>query len=222
MWHPLSMTMNSIIYDDEFNGPSLNTNWHWQNEDPNRWSLIDSPGNLRIITANGDLFNPCGFTAKNVLLQQGPGNNFEIETYLSFSPTQNYQQSGLLVMNDLETYVKMSMAWNSQQFDGPGIAMVFVKDGDIDQRTRLSADLSQPLYLKISKTGPIFTGYYGLDGLQYNKIDTFITSDIPNPQIGLIAINSCFTSPSEIPADFDFFHVNILTDRTIYLPLIAR
>lgn len=92
-------------YDDEFDGPSLNPNWYWYNEDPTRWSLKSSPGNLQIITTYGDLKNSCGYTAKNVLLQQGPTDNFEAQTKLSFYPYQNYQQAGMLYfLNDLHTY----------------------------------------------------------------------------------------------------------------------
>ena len=212
---PYSSNMTSSSdYDDEFNTPTLHENWYWQNEDPNRWSLTDSPGNLRIITANGDIFNPCGYTAKNILLQQGPTDAFEIETKLSFNPTARYHQAALLITNDndLKTYIKVGEFWNPQ-LGRPHVGIVFVKDGNIAHRIGLSSHISPPVFLKIRKTGSVFTGYYSLDGQQFEEIDTVTTNDIVNPDVGVMAINSCGANPPDIPADFDYFHVSTVTGK---------
>jgi beta-xylosidase len=98
-------------YDDEFNSSTLNPNWNWINPDTTKWSLTSSPGNLRIIGTNNDMWESCN-NPKNLLLQQLPAQNFEIQTKLTISPTVDYQQGGLLIFGDVDNYIKLDVVWN--------------------------------------------------------------------------------------------------------------
>ena len=59
------------------------------------WSLTDAPGSLRIILQPGNI-NADG-EPKNFLVRPNTADEFEIETFVQFEPTSNFQFAGLLV-----------------------------------------------------------------------------------------------------------------------------
>ena len=202
------------LYDYEFNGPSLNTRCTWLNEDPTRWSLTTAPGHLRIIATRNDMVPACRSQARNLLLQDAPTGNFELQTKVAINPTQNFQQAVPIIFSDVNNYVKMEVAWNGQDYGGQAAELVLVEGGVIsNQRPWLSIDLGQPAFLKLSRSGNRYTGSYSVDRQIWRSIGTITTNVIANPKIGITAYTSCYYSPPDIPADFDFFRVSSLPDE---------
>jgi len=181
----------SSLFDDEFNGPTLNPRWSWLNEDPTRWSLTAVPGYLQIISTIGDMRRACSAQAKNVLLQDAPPGDFEIQTKLVMNPTANYQLGGLVIFNG-----------------GQGVEIMAIENGQVpSNRPWFSVDMSYPAFLRLVKSGDLYTGYYSSDGENWQLVGSVTTTAIPNPKIGVLAFNSCFGNPPDIPANFDYFHV---------------
>lgn len=217
---PNKVAWAAAPYDDEFNTASLNTRWSWLNEDPSRWSLSASPGNLRITATGGDMFSAvCGNSqAKNVLLQQAPIGNFAIEVKLSILPTANYQQAGLLVFKDTNTYFKIGPAYEQQQWGGQGLQAVLVTNGGIAARFGFHVDLISPMYLRLTKLNDRYLGHYSLDGQTWMLIGQVQTNAITDPKIGVFALTSCIGNAPDIAADFDYFHT-FGAFYSIFLPL---
>ena len=64
------------------------------------------PGLLRIPADTGDLWASLNNT-RNSLFRNLPANWTSIRLKLSFAPTQNYQQAGLLAYQDDDNYVQI-------------------------------------------------------------------------------------------------------------------
>jgi beta-xylosidase len=161
----------SSSYDDEFNGPNLNPRWSWFNEDPSRWSLIASSGYIRIVGTTGDMWQSCGNPPKNLLLQEAPTGDFQIWTKLSLHPTINYQSGGLLIFQDLDNYIKLDVLWNNTTQNGESAEFIREQHGASSWPWPwFNVNLSQPAFLKITRSGNTYNGYYGSDGQQWRLV----------------------------------------------------
>jgi regulation of enolase protein 1 (concanavalin A-like superfamily) len=221
---PPTAVPTAVAYEDEFNGPELNPSWFWLNEASNQWSLSAVPGKLQIIGTAGDMAETCN-NHKNLLLQQAPSGDFEIQTKLTIHPTANYQQGGLIIFNDVDNYVKLDVAWSDAssvrgENRGENVQFIVEKDGKFPRPldswpwakvTQTNTDI----FLKISKVGSLFVGAYSFDGQAWTGVGSLNTSSIVDPKMGVYAIGgasidnpaSCVISVPDIPVAFDFFHV---------------
>jgi hypothetical protein len=86
--------------------PFLDSRWSWVREDPSRWSLTAHPGFLRLTTRQGELW-----PANNLLVQNAPGGDYEIQSRVIFTPTQNYQIAGLLAYQDDNNLLTLGRAF---------------------------------------------------------------------------------------------------------------
>lgn len=207
-------------YDDEFDGPKLNPNWYWLKEDPSRWNLDSTPGKLRIIGTGGELKSQCE-TYQNILLQEAPMGDFDLETHIFIHPTQNYQQGGLLVFDNPDNYVKFYVIWNDLFLQdgfsfGQGIALISEQNGiysDWESRPKASIPVTKEgIFLKLSKKNNGYYGFYSSDGNIWNDLGLIIAPAIKASKIGVLATtgegSNCENNAPEIPVDFDFFRVN--------------
>jgi len=106
---PMAILFNETWRDD-FDNIVLNGSWSWVREDAGLWSLSANPGNLRLITHQGSLFESNNNT-KNLLVQPAPGGDYVIETMVDFEPTHNFQFAGLLVYYDDDNYLQFGRAY---------------------------------------------------------------------------------------------------------------
>lgn len=215
------------IFDDEFNATSLNTRWTWFNEDPDLWSLTESPGSLRIIGIGGDMAANCN-NPGNLLTQSAPNGDFEITTKIWIEPSANYEQAGLILFSstdgqqDLDNYVKMSVTWNSWD-GGTNAHFAWEQSGVLDwMQPMFNISQTQPAYLKLTKQGNEYSGYYSTDGEVWIRTGFTTLTTITNPRIGVYSLTgiaaatppvSCALQPSSVIADFDYFRVSTLTGK---------
>ena len=205
-------------YDDEFDGPTLNPNWYWLREDPSRWSLDALPGKLRI-TTSGDLNSQCD-NYQNILLQEAPSGDFEVETQVFIHPEQNYQHGGLIILDDPDNYIKLHVAWNDSFFQesfswGQGIALASEKNGtyiDWENRPKTSLRITdEGMFLKISKKGTAYHGFYSNDGKAWVELGSLDMPPMRAAKVGIFGMtgvdSNCKNFAPEIPVEFDFFHV---------------
>lgn len=186
----------TVVWTDDFNGPTLDQRWTWSREDPTHWSLSERPGWLRITTQNGGVYET-NEKQKNVLLMPAPRGNFRIVTKATIDPTQNYQYAGLMVYDGRNNYVQINRAFtdgNSFNFD------VETRGVPINKRVPAS---ETTFYLRITKRGNTYTGDYSLDGQTWTTVGKGIAS-LQDARIGICASNNLPGKP-QIPADFDFF-----------------
>jgi hypothetical protein len=110
------VTISSDNYDDEFNDASLDAKWTWLNE-PGCWNRSGTwdegnttAGRIRMVCDTDTDFRetcspaPCDNAH---LLYQNISGDFEVETLLYGVPSQSVEQSGIVVMQDMDNFFKL-------------------------------------------------------------------------------------------------------------------
>ncbi len=93
------------VWDDQFDGETLDPVWYWVNEDPDRWTLTESPGSLRIYAS------PLPTGGEDLLLRAGAEGNLTIETHVLFEPSRNFQLAGLVIFQDGSNFLQLGRAF---------------------------------------------------------------------------------------------------------------
>jgi hypothetical protein len=190
----IEITTYNAGWTDNFDGPTLENRWTWVREDNSHWSLTDNPGFLRIIAQPGSLYGAIG--NNNILLTGAPSGNYQITTRVTISPIENFQGAGIIVYQDDDNYIRLS-----RRFANIGVS-----------------ETSTTIYLRISKVGESFSGYYSTNGSDYTLVGQ-IGGTITSAQIGITS--ECGPSVLEMPSDYDFFQLE-QNDYQVFLPLIMR
>ena len=206
---------------DGFDG-KLALKWEQLHPDPSHVSLTKHPGALTITTQLGGIFGDAkndpvfeGVDLRNLYLIPNPapeGGDFVATTCLrSFSPKMIYQQAGLLVYNDDDNYIKLSLEYSRRTPSGLAFACTL----ETNQRPTLryveaAPDLKQ-FWLRITKRGKSYQYAYSVDGEAYTEIGESIWGDGAPQKIGLIAKNGGRHEASDVDAPFDFLEVRSLT-----------
>jgi beta-xylosidase len=218
------LTDNSGTWTDNFNSPTLDSRWSWIREHAKDWSLTSQPGFMRITAQRGGFFG-AGGDSKNLLVQSMPVGNFEIRTRVIFTPTEDFQDAGLLVYQDDDNNFVLGRAYCDlipSPCVGNGIYFDQEEQGtQIGSNFAMTTTTTNETYLRLQRQGLVYTGYVSLDGTSWTMVGvhTVVSGMVPS-KIGLFAHNSG-TNAAKIPADFDFF---TLTDNSfrVYLPLVIK
>ncbi|MBN2001308.1 glycoside hydrolase family 3 C-terminal domain-containing protein [candidate division KSB1 bacterium] len=220
--------------NDEFNSASVGQQWEWVRENPAAYSLSKKPGWLTITSEAGDVSEVTN-NARNILVQSA-NNDWTIETKLVCSriPSQP-ENAGILVYQDDHTFVKLMFRavikrTRFRRSGGaqvqPGTIDLIIEENDIT-KSLATFDLRQEvtdnnaLILKLEKKGSVYTAFYSLDGVKFEKLGTadMLLKDIRAGFIvcdGVITQNmkSTFwfdpdTTKPDTPFDvsFDYFHI---------------
>ncbi|QOX61928.1 DUF1349 domain-containing protein [Anoxybacterium hadale] len=209
---------NSASSSDEFSKAALNTSlWHWVNEDPSTWSLTSNPGYMTISPRAGDIYGSGSTDAKNILLQNAPGD-WTIETKLQCSvrPHAAYQQGGIIAYQDMDNYIKLD--WESTSSTNT-IIQVCREVGGSATSSNVNGSVvgsDNTLWLRMVKSGNVYTTYYSTNGTNFTQLGTSYTLNFKNVQAGLIAINGSGTN-TDLDVKFDYFH----SSANIFVPLPA-
>jgi predicted amidohydrolase YtcJ/regulation of enolase protein 1 (concanavalin A-like superfamily) len=195
-------------FRDEFDGQVPGEGWTWIRENPNLWSLSEQPGFLTLSTGNGSLLR-AGGTAP-ILLRPAPSGDFEVQTRLQLSPSQNFQFAGILIYRDDDHFVALGRAYCG--FIPPCVGDGAYLDNDEEVvageiLTVAAAGLpsGEPIHLRLVRQGETYTGYWSSDGESWTEVG--VTSASFTPQsIGLFAANSA-TGAASIPVGFDFIEI---------------
>lgn len=200
-----SLARAGIVFQDDFNSESLDASWEIIRQDPTHWSLTNSPGSLQIISQEGEFWgSPLPY---NVFLVDPQTEYVSLETHLTFNPTQDFQQAGLIIYVSDSNFMKFDRIWASN-LTGNDVVEFFNKNNDERRTAVVTADI---LRLRITKSGDDYTASYSTDGMNYVNVGTIMTTALTAPRLGLFAINGSRGSP-DIPADFDYF---VATNSTV-------
>jgi len=156
---------NDIIFRDDFMGKSLRPEWEIRAKDPDRWSLIDNEY-LLLVTY--------GPSAKNIMTYTGElPQNYEITVKYQTTPELKGQVVALGLSGDSKNYLSVFywMDW------GGYILASFGKNlaGEYSAyKQEIQIAHGAALFLKLSKKGIEYTGYYSLDGASWSNVGTHI------------------------------------------------
>ena len=187
---------------DEFDGDELDRD-RWSiivREEPERISVSD--GALHLVSAPSDIY--AGENAlPNIILQPLPGGGDEpwsITTHMTWNPTQNYQNAGLMIYGDDDNYIKTGMVWNgSRNFE----LIKELNQNPNHVATVGAGGVPSTFYLRyVSPDGNTVTSQFSGDGETWETIGTTDISGIPDPKIGIYAMATSQPGAAEITADF--------------------
>jgi hypothetical protein len=199
-------------FRDNFDRATLGPGWSWMPEDPGQWSLTARPGFLRIIPQTQE--PPYTAARQNLLLRSAPAGDYEVTTHLEFHPTGTWQYAMLFIYWDDQDSLSLVYKGpvdgsNIKEAAAVGLDFVFGSHGG----TRNTPTDLVSLYLRITKVGGTYTGYFGADGRSWTYIYK-TASDIANyprpgltnatPKIGIGAFNGNTSDPPP-EVDFDLF-----------------
>ena len=200
------------------------SSWLWVREDPTHWSLLERPGFMRITSQQGGLLGS-GNDARNLLLRDVPHFDYEIETRVFFTPTENFQIAGLLVGSDDTDFLMLGRAYcdlGPPDCYGNGIYFDHEEnDTVVGSNYAMTTTSLGEAYLRIRREGSVYTGYVSENGADWALVGahTAVSGLVPTA-VGLIA-NDGGTGATEIPADFDYFRVRYSINQ-VFLPLTLR
>ncbi len=198
---------SATTWIDNFDNAALDGRWSWVREDATHWSLTTRPGFLRITLQPGRLNDG---TNKNMLLQPAPTGDFEIQTRLIFTPTENIQRAGLVIYQDDINYFLLLRAYCGfgPPCVGNGIYFDQVEqDQFIGSNFAMTTTMTGEAYLRLRRHNTMYTAYVSPNGIDWHLVGTHtaIGGFVPS-KIGLMVDDVDFGA-AEIPADFDFFRL---------------
>ncbi|WP_211349328.1 PKD domain-containing protein [Nocardioides litoris] len=197
---------------DEFDGTELLDNCHWGVRRADD-SLYDVTGGALELTAGPGEYN----STPNVITQAAPEGEWEVTTKVTFDPTQEGQQAGLVLAgegssgfaklmfvrkstagNEWIEFLKSSNPNNSFDFNGDWNTGGASFDGPF-----LPADFPTTFWLRMSSDGTDLTGAYSLDGEEFTQVGTKrALAGITKPRVGVMALRGGAT---EAPvASYDY------------------
>jgi beta-xylosidase len=184
--------------------------WSWVREDPTHWSLTDDPGYMKITLQQGGL-GPAN-NNKNLLIHDAPVGDFEIETHVYFTPTENFQFAGLLLYDDDDNYMMLGRAYcaaPSPICEGNGIYFDHEELGNVvGSNYVMTTTLLGEAYLGIIRDGSVYTGYVSENGTDWTMVGahTAVSGMVPS-YVGLIVADGN-QGATQIPAKFDYFRLD--------------
>lgn len=210
-------------WSDDFDSPALGSRWSWIREDPAHWSLTSRPGFLRLTALKGTIYTTASNNTKNILIQDAPAGDFEVQTRVIFTPTQNIQSAGLIVYEDDDNYLALLHAFCGFVPACAGNAIYFDHE---EQGQPTGGNFAMPAtvpgeaYLRLVRHGTAYTGYFSSNGMDWTSLGTHEYLGSPPTRVGLFAFSNDFDA-LEIPADFDYVRIESPLYR-VAMPLQMR
>lgn len=204
----------TVVQFDPFSQSSLDSAWSWIGGAPAQWSLTAVPGFLQIYTQDD---------RANILLRPAPDGDYELRTYLQFTPTENFQFGGLYLYGSDNNFLAFGRAYCDPGFPscvGNGIYFDHAEAGlPVGGNFATAVTTLSEIYLRVVAVGNNFTGYVSENGTEWIEIGTHTAGFVPQ-QVGLFVTNN--NQPvGEIPGNFDYFVLQFGANR-MHLPLTYR
>lgn len=196
---------------DEFDSPSLGSQWQLVRPDDSTWHLAD--GSLVITSQNGDLQGNVN-TAKNIALQDVNGDWTE-ESKLVFSRplANNNEQGGIVAYNNDDNYVKL--AWEMSNSAAPinklRVVLLREQNGVVSTQQVTGNDaqsivgVAGAIWLRLAKSGSTYKAYYSNDGSVWKFMGS-TTLNVEPAKAGLLAFNRAGNS-TDLDVAFDYFRI---------------
>ena len=173
--------------------------------------LTVSGGRLNLQTRTPDIFgNSTGM--QNIVQQAMPpaGMPWTATTRLTFNPTTNFQNAGLLVYDSDERWIKFGHVWNA------GRKFEIYKElanspQNLNSTGTVAADFPTTFQMQLRSDGTNITAYYSPNGTDWTQMGTAVTNlnGFQAPTIGIYGTSGGNTSTQ---ARFDYFKLDYPAD----------
>ena len=186
----------AVFYDFNLNGnivPFVNTTNHsiWEVINPATGSRPivpeSTPDRVEIKIPTGDIYS--GRPPQNVLAVDAPEGDFEMTVEVSGGLSANYESIGLIAYHDNSNMVTVERRYHSGL--GGNLFGLSTHNGSYTELKVADTSKDAKAYLKLVKTGTVFTGYYSYDGITWTQItgsiDSPTVANSESLKIGLIA-----------------------------------
>jgi regulation of enolase protein 1 (concanavalin A-like superfamily) len=218
-----------VVASDEFTGSTLDK-CRWNaivREDPTGYRVSD--GSLQIDTPNGDIYGTGNSAPKNFILQTAPTGDWTLETKVDASQlVEQYQQGGPIVYSDDDNYVKFDFVTDNTAGQPVARRLELRSEvGGVVQNPQPSVSnlTSAVWYLRLARTGTVYTGSYSANGVDWTALPTVTNSAVgATPKVGIYTIGTNQSASKTIA--FDYFHLTAdaaapVTTAAIAGPLTA-
>lgn len=196
-------TTFSNVVREEFDGKlSPGLGWTWLRQDDSAWSLTTTPGWLRInLSTEGYLSGLPG----NVLTTSAPQSDFDIRTSVNFSPSQNFEFAGLVILFDENSILQAGRAYcDLGNCPGSGFYFDNLQNGSTVGDNFGTVGASTISQIRIVRHGNNYTAYYRTDDVNWIVIGSHTVDQQP-ASIGLLAAQ---TPSVGAFAEFDYIEIN--------------
>lgn len=219
-------------YSQTFDTNRLGSQWSWINQDRSNWSLTEYPGNLTIDAQPGQFYQT-DHSGQNVLLEKAPQGNFVVQTRVALDPSVNYQQAGLILWQNADTWMKLvgesnsgvdETEWAKQTdvtssvagFDCgtsypphtcPIYGSGFMEPPGFSPAAAAAGGSGIFTWLRLAKVGKDVTAYTSVNGKTWTPGATYNMSGFNSSQPIRIGLVATAAGPTPLPANFSYVHV---------------
>ncbi len=151
------------------------------------------PGVLRIPADVGDLWQDLNNT-RNSLFRDLPASWTSVRLKLSFDPLEPFQQAGLVVYGNDDTYAQVLRTFESI---GPSIAVIRENQGSAVLVRQQAEPTSDEIVLRLDRdqNNGVIVASYSTDEMLW-QMPTSVAVDPANPRLGIIVGGSQFGFPN--------------------------
>ncbi|MFB2580570.1 ThuA domain-containing protein [Herbiconiux sp. P15] len=197
--------------NDEFDGTMLDScRWTVVNEQPEGYRVSD--GALRIDTTTADIYGGDTGVPNFVVQNQPQGEEWVIETKVDASDLdRQYQQGGLILYGDDDNYVKLDIV--ATNAGGSAVTRNLEMRNEIggvvqDPQPNAAAPDSGIVWLRLAKSGDVFTAWSSADGTTWSQFAQTVTNaGLGGARVGLYALGNSAQGQVSNTAVFDYFKV---------------
>jgi hypothetical protein len=196
----------SSAFRDDFNG-TLDPGWSWFKDDSPGWTLSNMPGWLRLNLSTGSFFSAT--PPANLLLRPAPSGDFELETWLRFSPYRNFEIAGLVVVFDDHSVLQFGRGFCEVPSAGAGCIGDGLHFDNIQNNASVGGNFATPSYLgvdyllRLQRQGNNYVASFTPDNAPGGNLGTHAVEKSP-VSIGLIAAQA---ETAGNYADFDYVEI---------------
>ena len=171
---------------------------------PPQATVVYRAAGMQIPADVGDLWAGSNST-RNSVFRDLPAGWTSAQARVSFAPTQNYQQSGIVLYGDDDNYVGVYRIYTG----GQRMVMATEQNGVATLAGDVASTATTNMWMRLVRDPAtnVVTGSYSLDGSTWVTLGT-VTRTITNPRLGIVA----GASPSGFPLA-TIHEVQIIGDR---------
>lgn len=163
---------SGIIKADDFNDGTLDGDWRWKDCDGDSGtSRHESGGQLTIDAGGADVWS--GDDEFGAVYLNDVSGDFDFKLKITQQENQNsWSKTGIMVRNDMTQ--EGSSAGYCMMSITPGNGRAFQWDqnnnGYLDNYSSTGGSLTLPQWVRLTKEGSLFTGYYGTNGTSWTQL----------------------------------------------------
>jgi beta-xylosidase len=197
-----------IPVSDEFNSPEQGIQWQWHANFKPEWCFPSTYGFLRLncISIPGEHLN--FWEIPNLLLQKLPAEEFSATTHIEFTPKQDGDRAGLIMMGEDYAYVSVESSGGKRYvtFNTCTDARTIGIEIQTEKQEISTSDIDLKM---VVKSGGKCQFSFSEDGKDFKDIGATFTARAGRwigAKMGIFALKTAQTNDSGY-ADFDWFRV---------------